>query len=196
VALFSFNSRSPYLTPNQPASPAARFFFAYLFPWPFVLLGGAALYFGVKQWELADQSTVWPKVPGTVQSSQVVWSHNDDGSTASARVVYTYIVLGRQHTGDKVRFGDYSSSDTSHADSLVSQYSPGQKVDVFYDPFDYSKSVLQPGVYGGTYFVPALGAVFLVVGLFMLWGLPKAMASARNQTPVSNEPVGLRPPTL
>jgi hypothetical protein len=179
VALFSFNQN-----PNnqKPVSPAARFFVCYIFPWPFILSGALVVILGLRELELAQLSSSWVAVPGVVQSSKITWSHTSHGgSTASAKVVYTYFIAGHDHTSDRVLFGDYGSSDTSHADSIVSQYSPGQAVTVYFDPLDYSQAVLQRGVQTSCYVLPLFGVAFLVPGCAMILFLPSALKAASNR---------------
>ena len=165
---------------------------AYIFPWPFILLGAGALYYGQGELAMAKMSANWPSVAGIVQSSDIEWensNNNDGGRSAYAKVVYTYDVDGHRHTCNRVLFGDYGSSDASHADSIVSQYKPGQPVTVYYKPSDPSVAVLQPGMHGIGYLLPLLlGLVFVILGLGMLWFMPLLTASASGTPATPNTP--------
>jgi hypothetical protein len=164
----------------------------YLFPLPFLFLGGLVLYFGLRDLSLAQLSADWPAVPGTVKSSGISWSHGDDSDSAFAKVVYTYEVEGISHTSDQFSYGDYGSSDTSHADSIVSRYAAGQSVTVYYDPLDPSKAVLERGANFSSYITPALGGSFVLVGVAMLCFFPSLLASADNRG--SNPLINQTPP--
>jgi len=144
-----------------------------------MLTGGLTLLLGLNEMIAAQKSAKWPAVPGTVKSSGVEWSNDGDShdaDSAYAKVIYTYRLDGDLHTSDKVLYGDYGSGDSSHADSIASQYKPGQAVTVYYDPADPSTAVLKPGINGGCLFLPVFGGVFLLVGLALAWFLPSLFA--------------------
>jgi hypothetical protein len=175
----------------KPPSPVMSLFFGRFFPAGFILIGGLTLFLGLREMMAAQKSTKWPAIPGTVKSSGVEWSSGSshDAASAYAKVVYTYEVGGRLHTSDKVLYGDYGSSDSSHADSIASQYTPGRAVTVYYDPTDPSTAVLKPGINGGCLFLPIFGGVFLLTGLALAWFLPSVLSpfsrgiSDYNQAP-------------
>jgi hypothetical protein len=185
--------------PMQSPSRMTRLLFCYLFPGALILTGGLTLFLGLREMEAAQTSTTWPTVSGTVKSSDIDWSNNDSDDhqrdSAFAKVVYTYQVAGHLHTSDKVLYGDYGSSDSSHADSIVSQYAPGQAVTVHYDPADPSTAVLQPGINGGCLFLPIFGGAFLLVGLLLALFLPSVLASTTGGVSNDNRTPGVFPPT-
>jgi hypothetical protein len=180
----------------RPPSRATRLLFCYLFPGSLILTGGLTIFLGLREIEAAQGSKTWPTVSGTVKSSGIDWSDDDTrhSDSAYARVSYTYEVGGFLHTSDKVLYGDYGSSDTSHADSIASRYKPGQVVAVYYDPADPSAAVLQPGVNGGCFFLPIFGGVFFTVGLAMGWFLPNVLDSTSGDGSNIRIP-GMLPPT-
>jgi hypothetical protein len=131
-----------------------------------------AFHFGKPILDNAKASTQWPKVDGVIASSEVAKSKDSDGDTMySAEVVYKYEVEGRKLESDNVFFGgDYSSSSRSDASGTVNRYPTGKEVEVYYDPDDPSKAVLEPGAKWMSYMVYGIGMVFFVVGLLVVIG--------------------------
>lgn len=168
---------SPQPTPQAATPPrAVSFFFARIFPLVFVLAGAAVMSFGIRDLLRARASTGWPVAEGIIRSS-VVESHsgNKGGTTYSAKVTYEYSVPSGKLTGDKVGFGDYGSSDSAHAYSVVNRYDPGKPVRVSYSPEDPALAVLEPGIQGATWFLPGFGLAFFAAGAAMAVFLPRAM---------------------
>ena len=161
------------------------FFITYVFPWPFLMAGIAMLAFGFRSLQAARASSSWPTAEGTVTSSKVESSRSRSGSrnstTYHARVKYTYSVGGQSHKGDRVAFGDYGSSISSHARGIVARYPVGIKVDVFHAPAAPGQSVLEPGVKGQAFILPGIGTIFTIVGLVMLIFLPIAARRAAKR---------------
>jgi len=138
----------------------------------------------------ARASAAWPMVPGTVLTSTVektkskstrnvdrnrkrrsrspVTISTEDRSKTSgsyrAAITYGYTVEGVEHVGKRIVIGAVSSKKKARAEELVGRYPEGGEVEVHYDPEDPGSSVLEPGVHGGAYFLPALGLIFLLLG--------------------------------
>jgi hypothetical protein len=163
---------------SGPMSPMMRFFVMRLFPWPFILVGTLALFFGVRGLLRGHASTVWPAVPGVIQESSVEYQSSSKGGTYHARLRYTYVLEGTTHSGSRVAYGDYGSSDPSHAQGIVNRYPAGKAVTVHYMPGSPDESVLEPGIGGSTWFLPLFGFVFATAGILMFVFLPRMMAKA------------------
>ena len=170
------------------ASPAMRFFFSRIFPWPFFLCGIIVLFFGLRSMLSASASKGWPSSSGRIEISRVEDHSSSDGTTYHAEVAYIFSVDGIQHRSNRVAYGDYGSSDPEHAQEIVNRYPAGSIVDVFYNPQKPSEAVLETGIKGQAYFLPSLGACFAIVGGLMLWGLPKLMK--RSDEAPNNNPIG------
>jgi hypothetical protein len=174
----SFSGKSQSATP----SPLVRFFFGRIFPIPFILAGGAVLAFGVRNLVRAENSTGWPTAEGIVVESRVASSSGSKGGTTyRAAVRYEYTVSGVKHSGDDIGFGDYGSSNSDHAQQGVNRHPVGQRTKVHYMPEDPSVAVLEPGIQGQAWFMPAFGAVFLTVGLAIAVFLPRSMRKQAEQ---------------
>lgn len=164
---------------GKPASPAVKFFFARIFPYPFVILGGLVLFFGVRNILHAGASTSWPTVSGVVRDSGVESESGENGATYHARIWYEYTADGIKHSGSRVAFGDYGSSDPSHAQNIVNRYPVGMGVTVHYLSSNPDESVIETGVKSQAYFVPMGGLVFLTMGLLMAVFLPRVFRNSQ-----------------
>ena len=164
-------------------STGMRFFFSRLFPLPFVLAGLATLYFGVRGVYRANESTGWPSTNGTIQNSTVEYHSSSDGrGTYHAEVLYQFDVEGQTRSGNKVAFGDFGSSNPSHAQNIVNRYPKGKIVPVYYRGGDPDTCVLEPGLQGQAWFLPGFGLIFFVVGSLMVIFLPKLMKKGETRT--------------
>ncbi len=108
-------------------------------------------------------------------SSDLDRNRGDDGTTYSAEILYDYKVDGETYSSNRVGYGDYGSSNPSGARKVVNKYPEGLELEVFYMPDKPDESVLEVGIQKRTYFLPAFGAVFFVVGLAMFIFLPKLL---------------------
>ncbi len=171
---------------SKPMSPWMRFFFARLFPLPFILIGTLTLYHGGKHLQRARESVSWPTAEGVIQRSSVEYHRSSKGGgTYHAEVMYEFTVNDRVFSSDQVAFGDYGSSNPSHARRIVNSYSQGNKVTVRYLRENPEVSVLEPGMKGQVWFLPAFGLIFLTAGCLMAVCLPRQMAKATPTTPDS-----------
>lgn len=130
----------------------------------FFAMGSGVLIYGVRNLLLADASRNWPTVKGKVTVSKMGTHRGDKSTTYSADVAYDYTVNGTRYTGDRVTFGSVSTSSTARARRVLNRYPKGKEVTVYYNPEDPEQSVLEPGIHGATWFLPAFGLLFAVVG--------------------------------
>lgn len=145
----------------------------WLFPVPFIVMGVFLLIFGVKSVNRASKSVDWPRAIGVVREASVKYDGLGEGrGTYEAILRYEYDVDGTTHSGDSVDFGDYGSSNSSHAQGIVDRYPEGKEVVVYYMPENPDVCVLEPGLKLHVWFAPAGGLVFLVAGLLMAMAVP------------------------
>jgi hypothetical protein len=163
---------------SRPASPLVKFFFMRIFPWPFMLMGTFALFFGVRGVIRGHASAAWPAVPGVIQESSVEYQSSSKGGTYHARIRYTYVLESTAHNGSRVAYGGFGTSGPSHAQKIVNRYPVGRAVTVRYMPSDPDESVLEPGTDFGTWMMPLIGFVFATQGILMFVFLPRMMAKA------------------
>jgi hypothetical protein len=168
---------------SRPMSPRMRFYFSRIFPWGFILMGAIVFIFGVRNFTRARESASWPTVEGRVAHSEMTLGSGDESSVYHASVLYNYKLSGVSYSSDRIGFGDFDSSDSSHAQAIVNRYPVGTSVQVHYNPQTPNLSVLETGVNGATYFLAPGGALFLISGCLMLWGLPKLLRLLSAATP-------------
>jgi len=161
---------------TKPMSPGMRFFFGRIFPLIFVIIGALVLYSGFRDLQRAKASTTWPTARGVVQRSSVEYHRSSKGGgTYHAEVMYDFTVSKTVFSSGRVAFGDYGSSNPSHARHIVNNYPKGKSVPVYYMPENPDVCVLEPGLKGQTWVVPVVGFVFFAVGNLMVIFLPRTM---------------------
>lgn len=100
--------------------------------------------------ELAKASINWPSVSGIVNRSELEFHRDEIGADRKTDlrifVTYEYVVEDRLYRNDVVRF-DQGKLPGVRKELLVSAYSAGQRVNVFYNPDDPDQSVLVRGSY-------------------------------------------------
>jgi hypothetical protein len=165
-------------------SPGMRFFVTRVFPWPFIIVGALVACFGARSVYRAKESMTWPSAEGNIRSSSVAYHSGDDGGgTYHAEILYTFTVDGQTHSGNKVAFGDYGSSNPSHAQTIVNRYPKGTIVQVRYSPDDPDVCVLEPGLKAQAWAIPAFGLGFFTTGMLMAIFLPKLMSKQETAEP-------------
>jgi hypothetical protein len=134
----------------------------------FISAGLVMTIFGVSNIRTAKDSETWPSKEGVILESKISINEGDDSTTYGADVVYEYEVKNQTYKGDKVTFGEVSTSSRSRARKVVRRYPSGKKIAVFYDPKDPETSVLETGLSGGVWLLPGIGLLFFLVPLGML----------------------------
>lgn len=127
-------------------------------------VAAAALLFGmvfsgVGIWGIVRSAPTksWPSTEGAIDESRVEAVGRAGPDEVYLR--YSYSVEGQAFTGKRISYMLLISD--AHAHRLVSEYSSGMRVRVYYDPAHPARSVLQPGGMG-------TAAVFLLAGLGLL----------------------------
>ncbi len=126
------------------------------------------------------QAARWPKTAGRIVKSRTeartIVSNITPGAPSGpggrrgsatagirnfAAIAFDYTVDGKHHTGTRVSVGD-DTGNTSVAETLA-RYPMGKKVDVFYDPANPGRSVLERSLPEGAFEFMVLLIVFLAV---------------------------------
>lgn len=141
---------------------------ALIGPLLFAALGLLVLLAFLPQWRLARASAAWPRVAGEIVASAAVKRRvsTSDGvdETLSARITYVYQVAGRRHQGNRVIAGPLG---VLFARRAVRRYRKGDACRVAYDPARPQSSVLEPGLHVVHWLFPAMGLLFLALGVWM-----------------------------
>ena len=111
----------------------------------------------------------WPGTPGKVIESSVgrrrsSGSNGGSSTTYHAEILYEFTVESTKFNGNRVAYGDYGSSNPSHARRVVNRYPKGKNVTVHYMPGNPEECLLEPGLKGQSWFLPGVGLIFFVVG--------------------------------
>lgn len=107
-----------------------------------------------KSWQLAE---------GVITEASWVNGGGGDGGPTCNKVTYTYKIREASYTGNCIIFGHICFS------SDVIPYAKGQNVRVYYKPDEPSQSVLRVGLLSNYWFFMAVGLVFLLFGVGLLW---------------------------
>ena len=168
---------------SRQMNPGMKFFFSRIFPFIFIIAGGVTAFFGIRGVIRAKESSTWPSVKGKVITSSVKSHHssgkNGSSTTYNANIVYKFTVDGETFNGDRVAYGDYGSSDSSHAHEIVNRYPARKKVTVHYMPDNPAECLLEAGLQTQAWFPPILGLIFFTIGTLMALFLPKAVNKMR-----------------
>lgn len=148
----------------------------------FVVVGLIFMRSGINQISKAKASVNWPQSDGRIVSSEAEPSLSNNHSAWYAQIVYSYIVDGIEMKGNQVAFGDYGSSNMSHAQKIVGQYPVGKAVKVYYNPKDCTECLLEPGMHGQTYGMLGFGFIFFAVGSIIFVAVLKIPIAGRNKT--------------
>jgi hypothetical protein len=90
-----------------------------------------------------------------------------NAGTYKADISYRYKVKGVNYSSSRIFLLDFSST-AGRAESIVQNYPDKSTVRVYYNPSDFSESVLEPGGAGGINLLYILGGIFATAGLFFL----------------------------
>jgi len=140
----------------------------------FLAVGVGLSAYGWPIFQNARVSENWPSTQGQIINSTLTESTDEDGTTYYADVTFDYVVDDHRHIGDEVSFGQYGSSDRSHAQATVDRYINKARVVVYYDPARPETAVLEPGFTWGSFFILGMGLFFfstpfIVMPLFIFF---------------------------
>lgn len=122
----------------------------------------------------AKAAESWPSAAGTIHGCTIVEEESTDRDGHSSTwyrpvVDYGYSAGGRDHRGERLRFGNYRSASRDKAEKMLARYRAGGAVPVRYNPDDPTECVLETARPGPLYLVmAAFGLLFVGFGLF--WG--------------------------
>lgn len=113
---------------------------------PIILGSGVVLWGGRLLW-LASKSMNWPRSEGRVISSQVECRYGGrTGIWYVATVRYRYDINGRHYESERWSHGnDNAFHDEGDATQLANRFRQGDPIDVYVDPADPERAVLDTG---------------------------------------------------
>ncbi len=139
----------------------------------FLAVGVGILGFGLRSLYMSKQAERWPTVQGRIVSSDFATSTDSDGDTTyRTKLSYTYNVLGRELTGEKIAFGYSGSSSQNFHREIYDALPVNSQVAVRYDPANPERAVLSFGINQSIIFLIIFGTVwtFFTLGMVaMFW---------------------------
>jgi hypothetical protein len=132
----------------------------------FLVAGTVLLFLGIASIVQALSIRGWPKTHGLVKSATVAQARRPRvGPAGRPRISYEYKVDGRTYESDRVAF---SMTSTPRAvEKTMRRYTPGALVEVYYDPRQPERSVLEkPWGVVGTVVLLVCGAILAGAGFF------------------------------
>ncbi|MGE5358830.1 MAG: DUF3592 domain-containing protein [Bacteroidales bacterium] len=112
-----------------------------------------------------SRSRGWVKTGGTVVSSTVSEFAGKSGRTYRPMVMYAYSVGAARFMSNRITFGQVASSRRASAERFVSRYPAGRRVDVYYDPQDPERAVLEPA--GNPWIWIVAGGIFAMLTVWV-----------------------------
>ncbi len=148
-------------------------FYRLILPMIFILIGVAVLWFGVAEFLSAKEAANWKSIEGVIDSSTIVSGIREVRENNRTRrykeyavaVAYHFSVDGKIIQGHRIRFGDavYDAPDAAERDTAL--YPTGKSVTVYVNPDNPNECLLEREMGSGAFALPALGVLFLIVGL-------------------------------
>lgn len=137
---------------------------------PFFLIGVLGLGWGAHDVIRGLRSKQWPHTDGVITSAKMVTQTGgpDQRDTYGAGVSYDFTVDSKYFSATRIAFGDYSSGNTDHAQTMLKRYPPGTKVVIYYSPANPENAVLETGVHPGVWIAIGVGGIMLVCGVMIL----------------------------
>jgi hypothetical protein len=128
-----------------------------------LIFGLRALRDGTSDVVVALTARQWPTTSGVIEQSNVVEDQNDDTLLHTPTVRYSYEVAGTHYTGTTVVPGQGSTNAASIAQRTVDRYPVGKQVQVYYQPADPHKIMLEPRIAWGALVTTIVGAAILLL---------------------------------
>ncbi|HXZ44399.1 MAG TPA: DUF3592 domain-containing protein [archaeon] len=162
-------------------SPLVKVLLSRILPWVFVLIGGVFLYSGNREMSSARSMADWARTEGHIISSSVesiqYGSSLITSPTYRALIVYEYRSGEMVFHGTRLSFGDHAFRQAADAQAVVNRYPVGRAVTVYYNPFNVTESVLEPGSPWQPYVALGIGGLFILVGICLAVFMRRLMRS-------------------
>lgn len=119
------------------------------------------------------ESKKWPTVTGEIISCNIKEYSVDGDIGYELLIKYNYTLDGKILTGGRVNWSS-SITDLSKATAieLAQNYKIRTKVEVYYDPNDFSNSVLKPNLSFVQFNEPLAGLLFILFGFYFFSRTP------------------------
>ena len=157
-------------TQNNEPSIGAKEILALLPPLMFVAFGVVLIAIGVSSYRKTKITQTWPSTEGSVSATNIR-RYNDEGTIRFApEVDYEYQVAGETYKSSEIRPEVFISFlDEDEAKRFLQKYPVGIKPQVFYDPSNPTKAVLEPRAAPVLHFVTLIGAISCTFALVVYY---------------------------
>lgn len=120
-----------------------------------ILTGGMGSVLFILAWRRKrkeDISKTWQPAPGVILTSEIKEHNTVDPADASRTIItpivrYQYTCAGKSFNGYRISFNTVEFS-KAKAQQIVSRYSPGSSVTVYFDPLHPEEAVLERNLRG------------------------------------------------
>lgn len=130
--------------------------------------------------QLATSS--WQPAPGKSLSAEVTSVPGSKSTTYKVSIRYSYEMAGRAYTSDRLRFGNFSSSDFDGCQDFVTSHSAGTALTAYVDPRNPEQAVLERGLQGSDLTLALmLGPFNAVILCLWMWALGYTTADNPSQ---------------
>ena len=134
-----------------------------------VVVGGAALAWGLAQCRRTLRAARWPAAEGEVLAARIIVTPvGDGGASYEPHVTYRYVVGGETFVGQRLRLEGVWEGTEAAAAEWLRDYPRGRAVRVRYRPEDPRDAVLDATVSGGLVAAIGLGAAGVLAGAALL----------------------------
>lgn len=158
----------------------------WIFPFVFIVAGFSALFSGMGNLVKGFESYSWERETATIVESRVIQTNRGQSKKASRKyapiITYSYLINEEEYLSDKVLFGFISSfrlfsSSKVNAKKWTEKYPVGANVNIYVNPDKKSESVILNGAKISSLFLPLLGVILLIIGVFSFRGVKKEKAT-------------------
>lgn len=114
----------------------------------FLIMGLILHYFSSGMIKKGEESLKWPKTIGVVIESEMIRSQDSKGSEMySPKIIVKYNVNGGEFQTNQIdSSGSYSTSNLTSVRNIITKYSKGKNIYVYYNDKYPAEAVLEPGV--------------------------------------------------
>jgi spore germination protein GerM len=141
-----------------------------LIPIIWLLVGSFFLSTSLGKIKVGLASKTWSVVKGSVLTSDVMRSTQNEGTSYSAMIKYRYEVNGTEYQSASLNAAPFwwIQGLQGSARKKVAQYTPNKIVDVYYNPQSPETAFLEPGVHLAA---TLLGVIVFIISLFLAFYL-------------------------
>ena len=128
---------------------------------------------GLSLYAEAKESVTWSKVSAIIEESEVISFRGKGGVKYIPEIKYTYVANGRAYSGRTLRLVHQLPMNREFASEITAKYRLRDKVEISYNHQKPSISVLEAGVFKGTFLgiIGGVGLCGLAVWVLLFWYL-------------------------